>query len=662
MQSILGLFAQDATGNRADGPGGVILEGATGQLVRSTSEFLNGASLEADTKSAVAKPGAGASSRAGTKPPPKSKSKPKPNTGAAVPVAPAGTSSCHLEVARKAYSTRYTGLEGYGDSGMTVLEELIDIAFQLCEKQSKIGQDKKSGPKANAIETRAAALLASDGRVYTGVDVFAPHMPSSAGGGAATGDKTAAEMVALLGAAAENCSSFVGLIIASDSLPPGEFPVPDGRSREYMRGFGLFPVYLVNSCLECRSTDTNELFPVSGADCAAASTLAKSFSAPLVMRSISNVTTPSGTMVEFDPRSSSNSLRDVVREEDMDVLLEKWTVNDVVHWLKHSGFEDYADEFGTHRVDGQALCHMTQEFLRDKVGIAHALHRKKLLRLVEHKRAAGIAQQQQQRGGLDDMDDYVMMLDTQRISLVAKLKVVFDAFVPARADADADAGVEAGLASGQVLEQILNYMNKPVDSVDVNRWLESLKEAGRSLSFAEFVSQYCSLFGGHDPDVPLGEGHPVESELGLGAIEVRSKPKTKTKSKSKSKSIKSASNCGADGEHWIGDSASDGGSFSGSGSDSESGDVQRRRVLPLGPTVDKEDILNIKVLAELKTAFDRFAADGLITPTECIQGLSEVGLIVPRKDVISYLRVRQLLGITRNISYYEFLRGFAALK
>ena len=86
------------------------------------------------------------------------------------------------------------------------------------------------------------------------------------------------------------------------------------------------------------------------------------------------------------------------------------------------------------------------------------------------------------------------------------------------------------------------------------------------------------------------------------------------------------------------------------------------RVLPLGPTVDKEDILNIKVLAELKTAFDRFAADGLITPTECIQGLSEVGLIVPRKDVISYLRVRQLLGITRNISYYEFLRGFAALK
>jgi hypothetical protein len=253
--------------------------------MRSTSEFLNGVA-PAEQKEAAKGVSRGKASGAKHRPPVHA---PNPNPAVAA----------RMDVARKAYSTHYTGLEGYGASGMTVLEELIDVSFQLCEKQSKqwrdaenpMGSSRGRNPKAPVRDSRAAALLAADGRVYTGVDVFAPH-PSGGSGGGSSGsgsDRTSAEMVALLGAGAENCAQFVGLVIASDTLPPGRFPVPDGRSREYMRGFGRFAVYLVNSCLECRATSTEELFPAGagGGGTGGTDMLSQSFGgAPLVLQPV----------------------------------------------------------------------------------------------------------------------------------------------------------------------------------------------------------------------------------------------------------------------------------------------------------------------------------------------------------------------------------------
>jgi hypothetical protein len=37
-------------------------------------------------------------------------------------------------------------------------------------------------------------------------------------------------------------------------------------------------------------------------------------------------------------------------------------------------------------------------------------------------------------------------------------------------------------------------------------------------------------------------------------------------------------------------------------------------------------------LAELKTVYDRFSIDGLITAPEAIQALTEAGLIAPRRS------------------------------
>lgn len=47
-----------------------------------------------------------------------------------------------------------------------------------------------------------------------------------------------------------------------------------------------------------------------------------------------------------------------------------------------------------------------------------------------------------------------------------------------------------GLLSGTQIEQLLLYMNRPVDSVQVNAWLTKLKDSATAITFPDFVSQY----------------------------------------------------------------------------------------------------------------------------------------------------------------------------
>lgn len=66
------------------------------------------------------------------------------------------------------------------------------------------------------------------------------------------------------------------------------------------------------------------------------------------------------------------------------------------------------------------------------------------------------------------------------IQLVAKLKSIFDRF-----DSQSN-----GRLNGAQIEQMLIYMNRPVESVQVRAWLQCLKEKEDSIEFPEFVAQY----------------------------------------------------------------------------------------------------------------------------------------------------------------------------
>ena len=75
-----------------------------------------------------------------------------------------------------------------------------------------------------------------------------------------------------------------------------------------------------------------------------------------------------------------------------------------------------------------------------------------------------------------------------------------------------------------------------------------------------------------------------------------------------------------------------------------------------------QEIFDVKHLAELKTVFDRFAVDSMITAPETCQALTEAGVIAPRKDIAQYLRGRKFLGLSRSITFFEFIRAFAAIR
>ena len=134
------------------------------------------------------------------------------------------------QAAQLIYNGHFSGLESFGASGMTILEELTDLALKVCENGRAVHQKHHS---------RGAALLTSNGKVYSGCDVYVR-----------VGDPNGitAERGAVLAAIADGAAGFQCLVIATDTMT--DYPVPDGQSREFLRNFGVFPIILVNCDLD----------------------------------------------------------------------------------------------------------------------------------------------------------------------------------------------------------------------------------------------------------------------------------------------------------------------------------------------------------------------------------------------------------------------------
>ena len=57
-----------------------------------------------------------------------------------------------------------------------------------------------------------------------------------------------------------------------------------------------------------------------------------------------------------------------------------WTVEDVSSWVARAGFQDYAGSFSELRVDGDMLLHLTETEIRDDIGLANGILRKRFMR------------------------------------------------------------------------------------------------------------------------------------------------------------------------------------------------------------------------------------------------------------------------------------------
>ena len=274
-----------------------------------------------------------------------------------------------------------------------------------------------------------------------------------------------------MAAIAEGNNAFECLVIATST--DDAFPFPDGRSREFLRGFGVFPVILVNSRLEARHSSTHELFP----------------SPPSAMTmTVVHDTERSRITDHSTKRAHKHDDEDDIRDLD----LRTWTVQRVKEWLVNSDFADLVDKFIHHKVDGMLLIEINEQFCVDVLNITNSLLRRKLVRRLDLLKKKCLETHREKT--FDELDEYVMMLESHRIKLVAKLKAVFDRF---------DVSKEGRLTGAQI-EQLLVYMNRPVDSAPVNLWLTRMKDASETVEFPEFVSKYSSFFSGVDPDVSAG--------------------------------------------------------------------------------------------------------------------------------------------------------------
>jgi cytidine deaminase len=287
--------------------------------------------------------------------------------------------------AKLAYSSTFTGLQSYGPSGMTVLDELTDMALTACEKGREAGQRHHA---------RGAALLSQTGKIYTGCDV---HVKDTGAGSSGV----SAERACVLAAIADGESVFHCLVIASDTMK--SFPTPDGQSREFLRSFGAFSVVLVNCVMENKQTSTQELFPLNAVP-----------ERPPTLTSSSSA----------GGGSSGSNVDDEDDEAALDVI--SWDVERVKSWLADIGMPEVQAAFLAHKVDGRLLLQVDETFATETLDIHQAVRRRKLVRNVQRLKAAYT--KDLQRRSIDELDDYVLMLESHRITLVAKLKAIFDRF------------------------------------------------------------------------------------------------------------------------------------------------------------------------------------------------------------------------------------------
>lgn len=73
----------------------------------------------------------------------------------------------------------------------------------------------------------------------------------------------------------------------------------------------------------------------------------------------------------------------MIHNQSMDkaaaVKVESWSVNDVSKWLASISLSQYQPSFKEGAVDGSFLCELTDDDLRNTLGVEHRLHRKKIL-------------------------------------------------------------------------------------------------------------------------------------------------------------------------------------------------------------------------------------------------------------------------------------------
>jgi len=86
-----------------------------------------------------------------------------------------------------------------------------------------------------------------------------------------------------------------------------------------------------------------------------------------------------GAQYHSPTSNNSNMPRHGAANKHSAVSVESWSISDVCRWLTSISLSQYQSAFQEGAVDGSFLCELTDDDLRNTLGVEHRLHRKKIL-------------------------------------------------------------------------------------------------------------------------------------------------------------------------------------------------------------------------------------------------------------------------------------------
>lgn len=394
-----------------------------------------------------------------------------------------------LAARRELYKRHYSGLQGsYGPSGLPKLECLLDAAQQAKTKMAR------HSPLAIG-----ASVLTSGNRIYASCTIESLHDAKYS---------ICAERAALLKILGEDPGHVVtAMAISSDQQTLGVLPSPCGSCREFMAEFGDFPVFLVNDSGDYEETRSFELFPrarqLSTAKVQAQQSQSKSHQGDQISGCNGSLTKPK--------QSGGDHNEDDTSLDKLPVNVRDWTVQHVLRWLVETvEMPQYTDIFQRSGIDGCTLLHLEDSDLQLLLGILQPLHRRRLLLHIDRLKDRELLEH-----GIDygQLQDYLAVLDRDRIAIVAALKATFD-----RLDQNKD-----GFLDFREVRQALSAMQCDASPQAVEALLRGklLSGDGSNLegkvAFVDFAAAFSSL--AMQPTAEAANVHITEMQWELPVVD-----------------------------------------------------------------------------------------------------------------------------------------------
>lgn len=79
------------------------------------------------------------------------------------------------------------------------------------------------------------------------------------------------------------------------------------------------------------------------------------------------------------PRLAKQSCQLIVAPSRLDMSVHQWSAEDVRKWFKKSGFSEFANDLLENRVDGDLLLRLTEDELKNEIGIHNGILQKRFV-------------------------------------------------------------------------------------------------------------------------------------------------------------------------------------------------------------------------------------------------------------------------------------------